>query len=43
MPTTLDPTRFELPPIEGWLAGDSRQLSFIVEQAGEPKASQTTP
>jgi len=37
MPTTLDPTRFELPAIEGWPAGDSRQLSFTVEQGGTPK------
>jgi len=37
MPTTLDPTRFELPAIEGWPAGDSRQLSFSVEQGGAPK------
>jgi len=37
MPTTLEPTRFELPAIEGWPAGDSRQLSFSVEQGGSPK------
>ena len=30
MPTELNPARFELPPIEGWIAGDSRQLNFTV-------------
>ena len=38
MPTTLDPDRFELPPIEGWPAADSRELLFTVELAdGTPK------
>lgn len=37
MVTQLSPQRFELPGIEGWAAGDSRQLSFVVTQDGAPK------
>ena len=33
MPTALDPDRFELDPIDGWLSPDSRQLLFTVELA----------
>ena len=34
---TLDPTRFDLPELDEWPAGDSRQLNFTVETNGEPK------
>jgi len=37
MATQLTPQRFDLPTIEGWAAGDSRQLEFIVSQDGNPR------
>lgn len=37
MATKLTPQSFDLPAIEGWAAGDSRQLSFVVTQDGDPK------
>jgi len=37
MVTQLSPQRFDLPKIDGWAAGDNRQLSFVVTQDGEPK------
>ena len=37
MVTQLSPQRFDLPKIDGWAAGDNRQLLFVVTQNGEPK------
>ena len=37
MVTQLSPQRFDLPKIDGWAAGDNRQLSFVVTQDGDPK------
>ena len=37
MVTQLSPQRFDLPKIDGWAAGDNRQLSFVVTQDGAPK------
>ena len=31
---TLDPTRYELPGLLEWPAGDSRELNFTVETNG---------
>ena len=37
MVTQLSPQRFDLPKIDGWAAGDSRRLTFVVTQDGAPK------
>jgi len=37
MATQLTPQRFDLPTIEGWAAGDSRQFAFVVTQDGDPR------
>lgn len=37
MVTQLTPQRFDLPTIEGWAAGDSRQLTFVVTQDDTPR------
>ena len=37
MVTQLSPQRFDLPKIDGWAAGDNRQLLFVVTQDGDPK------
>ena len=39
MVTELNPTRFELEPIDGWPAGDSRTLEFtvVVDDNATPK------
>jgi hypothetical protein len=34
---TLDPTRYELPGLLEWPAGDSRELNFTVETNGVAK------